>query len=83
MLILSRRQGESIIISDSIEISITEVKRDQVRLGIKAPSNVKVLRKEIYKQIEEFMLGAVQDRVDEPKLAELQKILQQRDTEIS
>ena len=60
MLILSRRQGQSIIVSDTVEISITEIKGDQVRLGIAAPQSVKIFRKEIYEQIQEAMLCAAQ-----------------------
>lgn len=52
MLILSRKKEESIIIDDSIEISIVDIRGDQVKLGIKAPSNIKVYRQEVYDAIQ-------------------------------
>ncbi|MBN2625431.1 MAG: carbon storage regulator CsrA [Spirochaetales bacterium] len=52
MLILSRRKDETIIIDDKIEISIVDIKGDQVKLGINAPRSVKIYRKEVYLEIE-------------------------------
>ncbi len=51
MLALTRKKGQSIIVDDNIEITVVEVKGDQVRLGISAPRNVKILRKEIFDEI--------------------------------
>ena len=51
MLILSRKKDESIIIGDNIEISIVDIKGDHVKLGIKAPKDVKVYRQEVYDAI--------------------------------
>ncbi|MFI4910988.1 MAG: carbon storage regulator CsrA [Sedimentisphaeraceae bacterium JB056] len=48
MLVLSRQKEESIIIGDDVEIRIVDVRGGKVRLGIKAPSEVSVHRKEIY-----------------------------------
>ena len=53
MLALSRRIGESIMIGNDIEITIIEVKGEQVRLGISAPKSIPIHRKEIYLQIKE------------------------------
>ena len=53
MLALSRRIGESIMIGNDIEITIIEIKGEQVRLGINAPKSVPIHRKEIYLQIKE------------------------------
>jgi carbon storage regulator len=53
MLILARRIGESIMIGDQVEISIVDIKGDQVKLGINAPSQVKVYRREVYTAIQE------------------------------
>lgn len=58
MLALSRRTGESIIIDNDVEITILEIKGDQVKLGIKAPKSVPVYRKEIFAQIQEENLKA-------------------------
>lgn len=52
MLILARRIGESIMIGDQVEISVVDIKGDQVKLGIKAPSQVKVYRREVYAAIQ-------------------------------
>jgi len=53
VLILARRIGESIMIGDQVEISVVDIKGDQVKLGIKAPSTVKVYRREVYAAIQE------------------------------
>jgi len=52
MLILARRIGESIIVADQIEISVIDIKGDQVKLGITAPPQVKVYRREVYAAIQ-------------------------------
>lgn len=51
MLALSRRKGESIIINDNIELVVISISKDQVKLGIKAPKNIPIYRKEILEQI--------------------------------
>ncbi len=53
MLILSRRPGESITIGDDVVITVVSVNGNQIRLGITAPRDVRVLREEIYKAIRE------------------------------
>jgi carbon storage regulator len=52
MLVLSRQKDESIIIGDDIEITIVDVRGDKVRLGINAPREISVHRKEIYEAIQ-------------------------------
>ena len=47
MLVLTRKVGQSLVISDSIEVTLIEVRGDQVRLGISAPLSVSVRRKEL------------------------------------
>jgi carbon storage regulator len=47
MLILTRRPGESIQVGDDIEISVLEIRGNQVRIGINAPADVLVLRSEL------------------------------------
>jgi carbon storage regulator len=51
MLILARKQGESIRIGNDIEVTILDIKEGSVRLGITAPKNVTVHREEIYAAI--------------------------------
>lgn len=53
MLALSRRKDESLVIDNSIEITVLEVRGDQVKLGINAPKEIPVYRKEVYVQIQE------------------------------
>ena len=77
MLVLSRRQGQSVIISDTIEISVTEIKGDQVRLGIRAPSTVKIFRKEIYEQVQDAMRHAAQSKANSSNLSDLQRLLKE------
>jgi len=48
MLVLTRKINESIVINDDVSILVVEVRGDRVRLGIEAPKNVTVHRKEIY-----------------------------------
>ena len=59
MLALSRKQGESIVIGNNIEITVLEAKGDQDKIGISAPKSVPVYRKEIYAQIQEENREAV------------------------
>ncbi len=53
MLALTRKVGDSIMIGNDIEITVLEVKGEQVRIGINAPKEVSIFRKEIYLQIQE------------------------------
>ena len=51
MLVLARKTGQSIVINDNVEILVIEVRGDQVRLGIEAPREIPVYRKELLEQI--------------------------------
>lgn len=53
MLALTRKKNEAIIINNNIEITILEVKGDQVKIGLSAPKDVPIYRKEVYAQIQE------------------------------
>ena len=61
MLALSRKKDEAIVINNDIEVTIIEVKGDQVKLGITAPKSVPVYRKEVYLQIQEANRAAAID----------------------
>lgn len=52
MLVLTRKLGEAIQIGDDIEILVVSVKGDQIKLGINAPKNVEIFRKEVYLDIQ-------------------------------
>ena len=51
MLVLSRKQGERIIVDDCVEITVVEVRGGKVRLGFRAPDHVAIHRQEIYESI--------------------------------
>ena len=52
MLALTRKKGEALIINNNVEITILEVRGDQVKVGISAPKDVPIYRKEVYLQIQ-------------------------------
>ena len=53
MLALSRKKNEALVVNNNIEITILDIKGDQVKIGISAPKEVPVYRKEVYIQIQE------------------------------
>lgn len=53
MLALSRKKGEALIINNNVEITVLEIKGEQVKLGISAPKEVPIYRKEVYIQIQD------------------------------
>lgn len=59
MLALSRKKNESLIINNNIEITILEIKGEQVKIGISAPKEVPIYRKEVYLQIQDANKAAV------------------------
>lgn len=71
MLALSRRVNESIVIGNDIEITVLEVKGDQVKIGINAPKAVPIYRKEIYLQIKESNQEAVSSETSDKALKKL------------
>ena len=52
MLALTRKKGESLVVNNNIEITVLEIRGDQIKIGISAPKNVPVYRKEVYLQIQ-------------------------------
>ncbi|HHW32020.1 MAG TPA: carbon storage regulator CsrA [Clostridiaceae bacterium] len=60
MLVLTRKKDQSIIIGENIEITIIDIQGDQVRIGINAPKDISVHRKEIFFEIQEENRKAVQ-----------------------
>ncbi|ABI67548.1 carbon storage regulator CsrA [Syntrophomonas wolfei] len=73
MLILGRRKGESILIGDDIEITIVDIQGDYIRMGIQAPREVSIVRKEIKEQIREENIKAAEKPEGLPALLEEMK----------
>lgn len=59
MLALARKKGESIVIGNDIEISILDIRGDQIKIGITAPRDVSIYRKEVYIQIQDENKAAI------------------------
>lgn len=59
MLILTRKEGEGIRLGDNIRIVLVQLKGNQVRVGIECPSNMRVLREELYQSVREENLAAM------------------------
>lgn len=75
MLILSRKKDESIIIDGNIEIKIVEIEDGKVKIGIDAPRNIDIMRKELYKRIQEENLAAVNNTA---KLDDMKKLFKKK-----
>ena len=76
MLVLSRKTNESIVIDGNITVSVLRVDHDNVRLGIEAPLEIPVLRKEIYEAIKtnnEMAAGSAKRKVKQAKVKQLVK----------
>jgi carbon storage regulator len=68
MLVLTRKRNASIVIGDDIELSVLSVTGDKVRIGITAPREIPVFRKEVYLEIQQRRLEAgssAREEVDE------------------
>ncbi len=52
MLALSRKKNEAIVINNNIEITVLDIRGDQIKLGISAPKEIPIYRKEVYIQIQ-------------------------------
>ncbi|GHT93175.1 carbon storage regulator [Spirochaetia bacterium] len=68
MLILSRKVDEKIMIGDDVSVTIIEVRGDQVRIGVDAPKNVKVFRKEVFDAIRAENKAAAESKPVFPEL---------------
>lgn len=71
MLALSRKKNDALIINNNIEITVLEIKGEQVKLGITAPKEVPVYRKEVYIQI----LEANKEAMDAQGIDALKKLI--------
>ena len=52
MLALTRKKGEALVINNNIEVTVLEIRGDQIKIGISAPKDVPIYRKEVYLQIQ-------------------------------
>ena len=60
MLNLTRKKGESIVLNNNIEITVLEIRGEQIKIGISAPRDVSIYRKEVYLQIQEENKASIQ-----------------------
>ena len=67
MLVLSRQRDESIMIGDNVVVTIVDVRGDRVRLGIEAPREIAVHRREVYEAIQRENQQASQIRPDQAR----------------
>lgn len=64
MLVLNRKPGESIILGDNIEVKILDVQDGKIKIGIDAPKDISILRKEVYDAIIEENKKSLETQVD-------------------
>lgn len=74
MLILTRKKDESIVIGDNIEIKVLEINDGKVKLGIEAPKNIDIIRKELYENIQEENKKASEININLDMLKEMRKL---------
>jgi carbon storage regulator len=65
MLVLTRKSNQSIMIGDDIEVSVLAIMGEKVRIGIQAPRDIPVFRKEVYLEIQQERVGSSKDARDE------------------
>ncbi len=71
MLVLTRKKNQKIMIGDTIELTIVDIKNEQIKIGVNAPSHVKVFRKEVYDAIQEENRAASQEGITVESLRSL------------
>ena len=62
MLVLTRKKGETILIGDDIEITIVQVAGDQTKIGINAPKNMQIIRKELFDDVKNANQSALEQQ---------------------
>ncbi len=65
MLALSRKKNEALVIDNKIEVTILDIRGDQVKVGISAPKEIPIYRKEVYLQIQEANKAAMEPEIQE------------------
>ena len=74
MLALSRKKNEALVVNNNVEITILDIKGDQVKIGIEAPKEVPVYRKEVYLQIRQSNKDAMNTENTAENLEALKKM---------
>ncbi|MCJ8346956.1 carbon storage regulator CsrA [bacterium] len=74
MLVLTRKKNQKIMIGDDIELTIVDIKNEQIKLGVSAPRHVKVFRKEVYDAIQEENRAATHSEISAEKLKTLSNL---------
>ena len=69
MLVLTRKLGEGIVLGHNVTLKILEIHKNQIKVGIEAPQDVKIYRDEVYRQIKEENLKASQAQKSDIKSA--------------
>ena len=78
MLVLTRKIGESICIGDDVELVISDILKNTVRIGVKAPKNMPIYRKEIYERILMENQEASTTEVINSQLTDISKLISKR-----
>ncbi|MDQ0891970.1 carbon storage regulator [Paenibacillus sp. V4I9] len=76
MLILTRKNGQSILIGENIEVFITSIEGDQVKIGINAPNDTRIYRKEVFEAIQQSNREAITEL---PNIENMRKMLNLED----
>jgi len=77
MLVLSRKKDEVIVVGDDIEITLVDIRGDQVKIGVSAPRSVSIHRKEIYDAIQQENKAAAQ--ASKQSVASLAEVLRKKE----
>lgn len=64
MLVLTRKLGEGLVLGSDISLKILEIHKNQIKLGIEAPPDVRIYRNEVYEQIKAENLQAAKTKLD-------------------
>lgn len=77
MLVLTRKLGEGLVLGPNINLKILEIHKNQIKLGIEAPSDVRIYRNEVYDQIKEENLKAAKTNLET-----LQSVIRNNDANV-
>jgi carbon storage regulator len=80
VLVLSRKQNQSLVIGDNIVITVLSIERDQIRLGIEAPKSIPIMRKELFEAVkeQEVVATSMASKLEGEAIENLRKFLEQQ-----